>query len=45
MDKDIVNFEDEDIQIDLKEIKKMDKEELLRCKNKIQEIKEMLKRK
>ncbi len=45
MDKDIVNFEDEDIQIDLKEIEKMDKEELLRCKNKIQEIKEMLKRK
>lgn len=45
MDKDIVNFEDYNIKVDLKEIEKMDKSELERCKNKIQEIKEMLSRK
>ena len=42
MDKDVVNFEDEDIQIDLKEIEEMDEQELLRCKKKIEEIRAML---
>lgn len=45
MDKDIVNFEDYDIQVDLKEIEKMDKKELEKCKKKIEEIKEMLNKK
>lgn len=45
MNKDIVDFEDYDIKVDLKEIEKMDKREIEKCKNKIQEIKEMLNRK
>lgn len=45
MDKDTVNFEDYDIKVDLKEIEKMDKAELEKCKNKVQEIKEMLNKK
>lgn len=45
MDKDIVDFEDYNIKIDLREIENMDKKELERCKNKIKEIKEILKKK
>ena len=45
MDKDVVKFEDYDIEIDLKEIDNMSEEELKKCKNKIQEIKEMINKK
>lgn len=42
MDKNIVDFEDYNIKVDLKEIEKMNREEIERCRNKIQEIKKML---
>ena len=42
-EKDIVEFEDYNIKIDLKEIENMDEKELEKCKNKIQEIKKMMK--
>lgn len=45
MDKNIVDFEEYNVKVDLKEIEKMNKEELEKCRNKIQEIKEMLNRK
>ncbi len=45
MDKDVVKFEDYDIEVDLKEIENMDKEEIKKCQNKIKEIKEMLRKK
>lgn len=45
MDKSIVDFEEYNVKINLKEIEKMDREELEKCRKKIQEIKEMLNRK
>lgn len=45
MDENIVEFEDYNIKIDLREIEKMDKEEIEKCKKKIQEIKEILDKK
>ena len=45
MDKNIVDFEEYNIKVDLKEIENMDRKELEKCKNKIQEIKEILKKK
>lgn len=45
MDKNTVKFEDYGIEINLKEIENMDREELEKCKNKIKEIKEELNKK
>ena len=42
MDKNIVNLEDFNIKVDLREIEKMSKEEILECKKLINEIKEKI---
>lgn len=45
MDKNIVEFSEYNIKMDLREIENMNREQLKKCKNKIQEIKEILKKK
>lgn len=42
MKQDIITFEDYDITIDEEEIKNMSKQELIKCKEKIQEIQNLL---
>ena len=42
MDKNIVNFEDYDVAVDLREIENMTKEEILKCKRLINEIQDKL---
>ena len=42
MDNDILEFEDYDIKINLKDIESMNKEEVESCLNKIEEIKKMI---
>ena len=42
MKEDIVEFEDYDISVDLKEIDDMKKEEIEECRKKIEEIKKLL---
>lgn len=42
MDKNIIEFEDSNVAIDLREIEKMNKEEIQECKKIIEEIKEKL---
>ena len=45
MKQDTITFEDYDITIDEEEIKKMSKEELIKCKEKVQEIQNLLENK
>ena len=45
MKQDIITFEDYDITIDEEEIKNMSKQELIKCKEKIQEIQNLLENK